>query len=121
MSSPRRRALSIGRRFAFCVELKELRSFYCHERSKRMTGDPWMKFISRDGSAYAPLYFTMKKADAAVAAFIGELQRFVTLKRSAKELNLILFTDERKEQLEQSVNMLFNQQKEPFLAVSRVI
>ncbi len=76
MSPTRKRAESFGRRFAFSVDLRDLRSFYCHEHNRKNTGEPWLKFISRDGSSYVPLYFTMKKgADTAVANFITELQR----------------------------------------------
>jgi hypothetical protein len=35
-------------------------------------------------------------------------------------VNLILFTDERKEQLEQSVSMLFHHQPQPFLSVRAI-
>ncbi|VDM39880.1 unnamed protein product [Toxocara canis] len=85
----------------FSVDLKELRSFQCVE-PKKGKGCPWIRFISKDGSGYTPLYFR----HGGMSSFVEHLQRYTTLKRSAREANLVLFTDERIEALEQSVSIL---------------
>ncbi|MCP9264042.1 TBC1 domain family member 15 [Dirofilaria immitis] len=63
---------------------------------------PWVRFIGKDGSGYTPLYFRQ----GGISSFTDNLQRYATLKRSAREANLVLFTDERLEALEQSVSIL---------------
>ncbi|VDK75922.1 unnamed protein product [Litomosoides sigmodontis] len=83
----------------FSIDIKDLRSFQCVEPKK---GYPWIRFIGKDGSGYAPLYFRQ----GGIASFTDNLQRYATLKRSAREANLVLFTDERLEALEQSVSIL---------------
>uniref|UniRef100_A0A914ZRZ5 TBC1 domain family member 15 n=4 Tax=Parascaris univalens TaxID=6257 RepID=A0A914ZRZ5_PARUN len=83
----------------FSVDIKDLRSFQCVEPKK---GCPWIRFISKDGSGYIPLYFRQ----GGISSFIEYLQRYASLKRSAREANLVLFTDERIEALEQSVSIL---------------
>lgn len=83
----------------FSVDIKDLRSFQCVERKE---GFPWVRFIGKDGSGYTPLYFRQ----GGISSFTDNLQRYATLKRSAREANLVLFTDERLEALEQSVSIL---------------
>ncbi|VDN04437.1 unnamed protein product [Thelazia callipaeda] len=83
----------------FSVDIKDLRSFQCVEPKK---GYCWIRFIGKDGSGYTPLYFRQ----GGISSFTDNLQRYATLKRSARESNLVLFTDERLEALEQSVSIL---------------
>uniref|UniRef100_A0A915CGA1 TBC1 domain family member 15 n=2 Tax=Parascaris TaxID=6254 RepID=A0A915CGA1_PARUN len=88
-------------RLKFSVDIKDLGSFQCVE-PKKGKGCPWIRFISKDGSGFTPLYFR----HGGISSFVEHLQRYATLKRSAREANLVLFTDERIEALEQSVSML---------------
>uniref|UniRef100_A0A0R3RVK5 TBC1 domain family member 15 n=1 Tax=Elaeophora elaphi TaxID=1147741 RepID=A0A0R3RVK5_9BILA len=83
----------------FSIDIKDLRSFQCVEPKK---GYPWIRFIGKDGSGYTPLYFRQ----GGISSFTDNLQRYATLKRSAREANLVLFTDERLEAFEQSVSIL---------------
>uniref|UniRef100_F1KQE8 TBC1 domain family member 15 n=2 Tax=Ascaris suum TaxID=6253 RepID=F1KQE8_ASCSU len=88
-------------RLKFSVDIKDLGSFQCVE-PKKGKGCPWIRFISKDGSGFTPLYFR----HGGISSFVEHLQRYATLKRSAREANLVLFTDERIEALEQSVSLL---------------
>uniref|UniRef100_A0A1I8A3B3 TBC1 domain family member 15 n=1 Tax=Steinernema glaseri TaxID=37863 RepID=A0A1I8A3B3_9BILA len=86
-------------RLQFSVDIKDLRSYQCIEPKN---GVPSVKFICKDGTSYIPLFFRK----GGLSDFVTNLQRYATLKRSAKDATLVLFTDERAEALEQSVNML---------------
>ncbi|VDK18015.1 unnamed protein product [Anisakis simplex] len=90
-----------GTKLQFSVDIKDLRSFQCVE-PKKGKGCAWIRFISKDGTNYIPLYFR----HGGISSFVEHLQRYATLKRSARESNLVLFTDERIEALEQSVSIL---------------
>lgn len=85
----------------FSVDIKDLQSFNCVE-PKKDKGLPWIRFHSKDGSGFVPLYFP----EGGISSFTEHLQRYSTLKRSAREANLVLFTNERIEALEQSVSIL---------------
>ncbi|KAK0393377.1 hypothetical protein QR680_000181 [Steinernema hermaphroditum] len=87
------------KRLQFSVDIKDLRSYQCIEPKN---GTPSVKFICKDGTSYIPLFFRK----GGISDFVTNLQRYATLKRSAKDATLVLFTDERAEALEQSVNML---------------
>ena len=93
---------SLFRRWSFTVDIKELRSFYCHEyHHKKNPDDSWIRLIAKvrdliaqrnerndllqDGSNYIPLYFrgdaqTRRKMhsedDRGVSRFIASLQRY---------------------------------------------
>ncbi len=117
------------KRLQFSVDLKDLRSFQCHEerprKAKQSRGSasggsvsgafsPWIRLMGTDGSNYVPLYFR----EGGLPELIAALQRYTTLKRSAKEHNLILFTDEQTEALQQSVSLLFKEAHNDFFSVS---
>ncbi|KHN87450.1 TBC1 domain family member 15 [Toxocara canis] len=61
----------------FSVDIKDLRSFQCVEPKK---GCPWIRFISKDGAGYIPLYFRQ----GGISSFIEHLQR----EQSVSILNL---------------------------------
>lgn len=120
LSDPQQR-VELFKRLQFSVDLKDLRSFQCHEERPRGPAgksfhSPWIRFVGRDGSNYVPLYFR----DGGLTEFITALQRYATLKRSAREQNLILFTDEKTEALQQSVSLLFREgQQTDFFTVRK--
>uniref|UniRef100_A0A914WEE1 Rab-GAP TBC domain-containing protein n=1 Tax=Plectus sambesii TaxID=2011161 RepID=A0A914WEE1_9BILA len=94
------------KKLRFSADIKDLRSFQCVEPRRGKSGSPWIRLISKDGTNYIPLYFR----DGGLPEFTEHLQQYATLKRSAKENNLILFTDERAEALQQSVSALFSRE-----------
>ncbi|VDD88081.1 unnamed protein product [Enterobius vermicularis] len=90
-----------AKKLKFSVDIKDLGSFQCVE-PKEGKGCAWIRFISKDGSSVPVIFFRQ----GGLSSFTQCLQNYATLKRSAREANLILFTDERVEALEQSVSIL---------------
>ncbi|VDM60637.1 unnamed protein product [Angiostrongylus costaricensis] len=83
---------------AFSVDVNDLSSFRSIE-PKKGQGYPSVQLICKDGSSVAPLYFTSEST----VNFIDVLQRYITLRRSAREPNLVLVVDGKAEALAQSV------------------
>ncbi|KAJ1372987.1 hypothetical protein KIN20_035305 [Parelaphostrongylus tenuis] len=82
---------------AFSVDVSDLSSFRSIE-PKKGQGYPSIKLICKDGSSVSPLYFTSEST----VNFIDVLQRYITLRRSAREPNLVLVVDSKAEALAQS-------------------
>ena len=97
------------------VDVTDLVSFMCYEsrpkksKAKKDGGDssgpfsPWIRLMGKDGTNFVPLYFR----DGGVPEFTAALQRYASLKRSAKDNNLILFADEKAEAMMESLSLLF--------------
>ncbi|VDL76914.1 unnamed protein product [Nippostrongylus brasiliensis] len=96
--SPERVTVELLSRLSFSMDVNDLSSFRNIE-PKKGEGFPYVRLISKDGSSYVPLYFTSEST----VNFVDVLQRYITLRRSAREPNLVLVVDGKTEALAQSV------------------
>ncbi|VDL78407.1 unnamed protein product [Nippostrongylus brasiliensis] len=96
--SPERVTVELLSRLSFSMDVNDLSSFRNIE-PKKGEGYPYIRLISKDGSSYVPLYFTSEST----VNFVDVLQRYITLRRSAREPNLVLVVDGKTEALAQSV------------------
>ncbi|KJH48848.1 hypothetical protein DICVIV_05038 [Dictyocaulus viviparus] len=96
--SPDRAHGELTNNLGFSVDVNDLSSFRSVE-PKKGQGYPSIRLICKDGSSVAPLYFT----NESTVNFIDALQRYITLRRSAREPNLVLVVDCKAEALAQSV------------------
>ncbi|XGW07296.1 hypothetical protein V3C99_010468 [Haemonchus contortus] len=97
-NSPERAAGELMNRLAFSLDVNDLSSFRSIE-PKKGQGHPYIRLICKDGSSFTPLYFTTEST----VGFVDVLQRYITLRRSAREPNLVLVVDGKTEALAQSV------------------
>ncbi|KAK6054500.1 hypothetical protein COOONC_07994 [Cooperia oncophora] len=97
-NSPERVSGELMNRLAFSMDVNDLSSFRSIE-PKKGQGHPYIRLICKDGSSYTPLYFTAEST----VGFVDVLQRYITLRRSAREPNLVLVVDGKTEALAQSV------------------
>ncbi|CAB3410925.1 unnamed protein product [Caenorhabditis bovis] len=88
-------------KLAFSIDVNDLSSFNNIE-PKKGKGFPSIRLICRDGTNYVPLYFR----NSSTSEFIDVLQRYITLRRSAREANLVMVVDQKAEALAKSVSML---------------
>ncbi|RCN51858.1 TBC domain protein [Ancylostoma caninum] len=96
--SPDRTSGDHMNKLAFSIDVNDLSSFRNVE-PKKGQGYPCIRLICKDGTSYVPLYFTTEST----VNFIDVLQRYITLRRSAREPNLVLVVDGKAEALAQSV------------------
>lgn len=84
----------------FSIDVNDLSSFHNVE-PKKGQGKPIIQFICKDGSSYLPLMFS-----DSTSTFLDILQRYIILRRSAREPNLVLVVNEKADALAKSVTML---------------
>ncbi|GMS83564.1 hypothetical protein PENTCL1PPCAC_30656 [Pristionchus entomophagus] len=94
--------LSPHSRLRFSVDVNDLSSFKNVEPKKGKGGHPCVRLIAKDGTNYVPLFFLTQSTKD----FIDVLQRYVVLRRSAREHQLVLVVDEKAEALAQSLSTL---------------
>ncbi|CAJ0963622.1 unnamed protein product, partial [Mesorhabditis belari] len=100
-SPPQRSFRENVNKLKFSMDVNDLNSFKHVEPKK---GDPMIRLIGRDGSSQVPLYFRQ----TSTSAFIDCLQKYITLRRSSKDPNLVLVVDEKADILAKSVVALDN-------------
>ncbi|CAI5440754.1 unnamed protein product [Caenorhabditis angaria] len=88
-------------KLAFSLDVNDLSS-YKNIEPKKGKGLPSIRLICKDGTSYVPLYFR----NTSTSAFNDVLQRYLTLRRSNREANLIVVYDQKAEALAKSVSML---------------
>ncbi|VDO68511.1 unnamed protein product [Heligmosomoides polygyrus] len=101
-NSPERITGEMMNRLAFSMDVNDLSSFRNIE-PKKGQGHPYIRLICKDGSSYVPLYFITEST----VTFVDVLQRYITLRRSAREPNLVVVVDGKTEALAQSVGFDF--------------
>uniref|UniRef100_A0A915KE63 Rab-GAP TBC domain-containing protein n=1 Tax=Romanomermis culicivorax TaxID=13658 RepID=A0A915KE63_ROMCU len=92
------------------LDLKDLRSFELLNENSDTDGS--VKLYAKDGTTHAPLHFTM----GGCSDFVNTLQKYLSLKRSRKEANLILVCHENAAAYEQSVKVLWKDNSRDFLS-----
>ncbi|CAD6196644.1 unnamed protein product [Caenorhabditis auriculariae] len=85
-------------KLAFSLDVNDLSSFRNNE-PKKGKGCPSIRLICKDGTSYVPLFF--KKTPRLLILSI-----YITLRRSAREQNLVMVVDHKAEALAKSVSML---------------